>query len=74
MVSTPVGDFIQSIAEPQTGIVVPEISASALKEGIQSLFEDDKLKFIAQQIEKEKVALSWETLTKKLLSFINQLV
>ena len=74
MVSTPVGDFLQSIAEPQTGIVVHEISVKALKEGIQSLFAEDKLTFITQQIEKEKVALSWETLTKKLLSFIYHLV
>ena len=73
MVSTPVGDFSQSIAKPQTGIVIPEISASSLKDGIQTLFSEGKLNFVSLQIEKEKVALSWETLTKKLLSFINKL-
>ena len=72
MVSTPVGDFSQSIAKPGTGIVVPEISVSALAKGIQSLFTEETLNSISKQIKKEKVALSWGTFTKKLLSFIRR--
>lgn len=38
MLSTPVGDFKNSIEKPGTGIVVPEISATALAQGIEELF------------------------------------
>ncbi len=41
MLSTPVGDFKNSIEKPGTGIVVPEISATALAQGIEELFTPD---------------------------------
>lgn len=71
MLSTPVGDFPQSIARPGTGIVVPEISASALAEGIQTLFIPEKQTAFQENIAKEKAALSWETLVRKLLHFVS---
>lgn len=70
MLSTPVGDFPHSIAQPGTGIVLQEISSIALTNGIQQLFTPDCLAEFPAHIEKEKAALSWETLTKKLLCFI----
>ncbi|RHJ94197.1 glycosyltransferase [Parabacteroides bouchesdurhonensis] len=70
MLSTPVGDFQHSIADPGTGIVVPEISANAIAQGIKELLSPEKLQIIAGNIEKEKAALSWQTLTSKLLHFI----
>ncbi|WP_102407638.1 glycosyltransferase [Parabacteroides bouchesdurhonensis] len=70
MLSTPVGDFQHSIADPGTGIVVPEISANAIAKGIKELLSPEKLQIIAGNIEKEKAALSWQTLTSKLLQFI----
>ena len=71
MLSTPVGDFQHSIADPGTGIVVPEISSQAIAQGIKDLLSPEKLLIIADNIEKEKAVLSWESLTKKLLHFIN---
>ena len=73
MVSTPVGDFRNSIEKPGTGIVVDEISASALVKGIEDLFSPEKQETIPTNIAKEKAVLSWETLTRKLLDFIPSL-
>lgn len=70
MLSTPVGDFKNSIGKPGTGIVVPEISATALAQGIEELFTPERQAAIPANIAKEKAALSWETLTRKLLDFI----
>lgn len=69
MVATPVGDFPQSIALPQTGIVVPEISAEALAKGITELFTPENQQCFPAHIAKEKEVLSWETLTKKIVTF-----
>ena len=66
----PVGDFKNSIEKPGTGIVVPEISATALAQGIEELFTPEWQATIPANISKEKAALSWETLTRKLLDFI----
>ena len=71
MLSTPVGDFKNSIEKPGTGIVVPEISTTALAQGIEELFTPSQQATIPANISKEKAALSWETLTRKLLDFIN---
>lgn len=67
MLSTPVGDFPQSIGKPGTGLVVPEISSTAIARGIEEVLSAEKQPLFAACIEKEKAALSWETLTKKLL-------
>jgi hypothetical protein len=50
---------------------VPEISATALAQGIEELFTPSQQATIPANISKEKAALSWETLTRKLLDFIN---
>ncbi|MEG1543974.1 MAG: glycosyltransferase [Tannerellaceae bacterium] len=70
MLSTPVGDFPQSIAHPGTGIVVPETSATAITKGVQELFRPEIYAQFSEHIAKEKAALSWGNLTKKLLHFI----
>lgn len=70
MLSTPVGDFPHSIAQPETGIVLPAISSAAITKGIQELFNPATYARFPAHIAKEKAALSWETLTKKLLNFI----
>lgn len=70
MLSTPVGDFPRSIAAPGTGIVAADVSASALEKGIRELFTDENQTRFPRCLAKEKAALSWETLTKKLLDFI----
>lgn len=70
MLGTPVGDFPQSIGKPGTGIVVPEISADAIAQGIKEILSEEKQPLFAACIEKEKAILSWETLAKKLLRLI----
>ena len=65
MLSTPVGDFYNSIARPETGIVVPEISATAIAKGIKDLFTPEQQAQYPQRIAKEKELLSWSRLTKK---------
>ncbi|MCD8194089.1 MAG: glycosyltransferase [Tannerellaceae bacterium] len=69
MIGTPVGDFRQTIADTGTGMVTTAISAEALLEGITNFFDSDRQLFL-QNIQKEKAALSWDTFTKKLLTFI----
>mgnify|MGYP000293735674 CR=1 FL=1 len=54
MLSTPVGDFKNSIEKPGTGIVVPEISATALAQGIEELFTPSQQATIPANISKEK--------------------
>ena len=72
MLSTPVGDFKNSIEKPGTGIVVPEISATALAQGIEELFTPSQQATILRTYPKKKAALSWETPKReKLLDFIN---
>lgn len=71
MVATPVGDFPQSIDKPATGIVVPHISASAISKGIEALFASDRYASFRANITNEKKALSWEALTKKILTCQN---
>lgn len=73
MVSTPVGDFAQSIGLPRTGIVTQEISSASIAEGIRTLFSPTWQALLPTQIAKEKTALSWGSLTSKLLSFIRRL-
>ncbi|MDF9830959.1 glycosyltransferase [Parabacteroides sp. PF5-6] len=67
MVATPVGDFPQSIGLPQTGIVVSDISSQALAKGINELFTPANQTLFPANIIREKTALSWETLTEKLI-------
>lgn len=71
MLATPVGDFENSISRPGTGIVVSEVSAAAIAEGIGELFSSGKQVVFQENISKEKAALSWGTLTRKLLDFVS---
>ena len=66
MISTPVGDFGQSIGKPQTGIVVTDINSDSIRKGIEELFSNDKYNLCLENIGKEKVSLSWEKLTEKI--------
>ena len=70
VVSTPVGDFPNSIGTTAVGIVVPEITAASLTEGIESLFAPNQMAYFHAQIVKHKTALSWEVLTERLCEFI----
>lgn len=70
MVSTPVGDFKKSIEKPGTGVVVPEISATAIAQGIEELFTPERQAAIPANMAKQKIALSWGTLTRRLVDFI----
>lgn len=70
MLATPVGDFAHSIGRPATGIVVSDVSAAAIAEGVVELFAPGKQAVFRANISKEKAALSWETLTRKLLDFV----
>ena len=71
MVSTPVGDFAQSIGKPKTGIVAAEISPKALAESIRTLFTPAWQEALPQRIASEKKALSWESLTQALYRFLS---
>lgn len=71
MLATPVGDFPDSIGKTGTGIVVPEVSAEAIIQGINEMFIPEKQASFASHIVKEKEALSWQTFSKKLIDFVN---
>lgn len=73
MLSTPVGDFAQSIGEPGTGLVTETVSAEAIAKGIKELFTDNNRLSFLTNIAKEKATLSWENLTKKLLYFVSNI-
>ncbi len=68
MVSTPVGDFEESVGRTGTGIVVPEVSAGALAEGIIRVFEPERRMGFLQGIAREKQERSWQKFTARLLS------
>lgn len=72
MLATPVGDFPNSIERPGTGIVVPEISSEAIAQGVERLFTPEWQALVPSNISKEKAALSWETLTCKLIGFVSR--
>ncbi|MCD7930126.1 MAG: glycosyltransferase [Tannerellaceae bacterium] len=71
MVGTPVGDFPQSIALPGTGVISSGITAGSLAEAIKELFATGK-DYFTNNIRKEKVRLSWDLFSKKLLHFITE--
>jgi len=72
IIATPVGDFPQRITHAGTGIITSNISASSIQNGIEQFFSEDKEVYY-YNIQKEKEALSWETFTTKLLSFLKEL-
>lgn len=72
MISTNVGDFADSIALPQTGIVVPEITSGSLSSGIQTFFRPGNADVFLRHIAKEKEKLSWQKLGERLISFIQE--
>ena len=73
MIATPVGDFPDCIQKNETGIVAESVSSIALADSIQRLYEEGKYADCVTQIQKEKQSLSWQTLTKRLISLINRL-
>jgi len=70
MISTPVGDFPDSISTPGTGIISNSITALALEESITTLFSGKNRSVCLENIDKEKATLSWETFTTKILEFV----
>lgn len=67
MVATPVGDFINSIAETQAGVVVPEISVQALSNGIREVFRAGNAERYAKGIAQAKAERSWKTFVERLM-------
>lgn len=70
MISTPVGDFPDSISTPGTGIISNSITALALEESITTLFTGKNRAICLENIDKEKATLSWETFATKILEFV----
>lgn len=73
MIATPVGDFPDSIQKPNTGVVVSEPTSAALTIGIEKVLDKSNYALYKAAIEKEKAALSWQKLTKRLHSFVETL-
>ena len=59
MVSTPVGDFSDSIAKAEAGVVVPEVSARALADGIREVLRPENREIYYKGIAREKAERSW---------------
>lgn len=70
MVSTPVGDFFDSIARTGTGVVVSDVSAEALAEGIRSMFVHNKLVRYSANIKEEQRERTWERFVGRALSLV----
>jgi Glycosyltransferase len=66
MVSTPVGDFKDSIDIANTGVVTDFISAPDIAKGIRTLLEDGQAEACKANIGKLKKDLSWATFIEKI--------
>ena len=67
MVSTPVGDFSDSIAKAEAGVVVPEVSARALVDGIRKVLRPENRKIYYKGIAREKEERSWGRFVERLM-------
>lgn len=70
MVSTPVGDFFDSIARTGTGVVVADVSTGALADGICSLFSSNKLVRYSENLKAERQERTWERFVDRALSLV----
>lgn len=67
MVSTPVGDFSDSIAKAEAGVVVPEVSARALVDGIREVLRPENREIYYKGIAREKAERSWGRFVERLM-------
>ena len=67
MVSTPVGDFSDSIAKAEAGVVVPEVSARALADGIREVLRPENREIYYKGIAREKEERSWGRFVERLM-------
>lgn len=74
MVTTSVGGLKETIGDRGTGIVTDEISPEAIREAIINYFENKDLqKKYIENIEREKIRLSWKTFCDNLMNLYRQL-
>lgn len=71
MITTDVGGLREAIEEPGTGIVVGEPAPRPVAEAIVEFFNGERQKFFIDNIEKEKVKLSWSNFSDKLINLYN---
>jgi glycosyltransferase involved in cell wall biosynthesis len=73
MVSTPVGDFAETIEKKSTGMVSKEITPSAIKEKIELLFSSDNLSEFKKNIQIEKNDLTWDKFAQAFSEFVKKI-
>lgn len=73
IIATNAGSLGTVVEGKGIGIVAKEISAKSIAESIVDFFEEDKTSVFLENLEKEKVRLSWNNFTKKVVPFISDL-
>lgn len=74
LITTDTGGLRETVADRETGLVVPEASPEAVAEGIRTYFEnpDCRERFVAG-IRREKERLSWSAFCSRLVEFYQTL-
>ncbi len=70
LIATDTGGLKESIEEPGTGLMVPEINAVSIAETIEKFYREDRNKFI-DNIRKAKEMLSWDHFAGALIEYVN---
>lgn len=74
MIATNVGALGSTVRDSQTGIVVDEVDAKSIAQGIETFFADENHSSkYAVQLAKEKARLSWSSFAKAIKPFVEQL-
>lgn len=74
MIATNVGALGSVVRDSKTGIVVDEVSAKSIAEGIEAFFADTDYKTkYAEALASEKARLSWSSFANSVKPFISQL-
>jgi glycosyltransferase involved in cell wall biosynthesis len=74
MVSTPVGDFAETIEKKSSGMVSKEITPLAIKEKIELLFSSDNLSQFKKNIQIEKDDLTWDKFAHALSEYVKEIL
>lgn len=73
LITTPVGDLVESVAKAGTGIVTEEITPHSLAKAIEDFFAQNNKEHYIYNISSLKQRLSWEGFALQLEEFITEL-
>lgn len=72
LIATDTGGLKESIGQPGTGLICPEITSASIASTVRRFYENDRTGY-ANCIQELKASLSWENFAEILLDFAKQL-